>query len=188
MDKHLLLDIPDALESEQLIIRAPHPGDGPEFNAAICATLPQLQRWLGIYSSGPPTVEETEIFVRQQHARFLGRQELMLLLQLKNSSTIVGASGLHPRNWEVPRFEIGYWARTDFAGQGYVTEAVSAITQFAFKTLRAERVEIHCDKDNIRSAAVARRAGFEFEAWLRHNRRNHENTLTDELIFSRIRA
>ena len=49
---------------------------------------------------------------------FILRQDLWLLLFEKGTSTIVGSSGLHRIEWEVPSFEIGYWVRTRYAGKG----------------------------------------------------------------------
>jgi ribosomal-protein-serine acetyltransferase len=145
-----------------------------------------LQRWLGLYQDGPPTVEETEALVRQKHAEFLLRQDLMLLCFLKGTNTFVLSSGLHP-NWKVPSFEIGYWCRHSYQGQGYVTEAVNAIADFAFNRLNAKRVFIRCDSDNHASANVACRAGFEFEGTLRHDDRNNSGELRDTLMFSQVR-
>jgi RimJ/RimL family protein N-acetyltransferase len=86
----------------------------------------------------------------------------------------------------VRRFEIGYWVRRRFAGQGYITEAVRGITRFAFETLAARRVEIHCDARNERSQAVARRAGYELEATLRKHMLAPDGELRDTLIFVRL--
>ena len=80
----------------------------------------------------------------------------------------MGGSRLLRIDWEVPKFEIGYWLRTRFAGQGYMTEAVGCITDFAFDRLGARRVEIRCDSLNRRSARVAERAGFCLEGELRN--------------------
>lgn len=92
---------------------------------------------------------------------------------LKGSKTYIGGGGLHRINWDVPKFEIGYWVRSSYGRQGFITEAVNGITHFAFNTLGARRVEIRCDSLNGRSAAVARRAGYELEAMLRHHDRHH---------------
>jgi RimJ/RimL family protein N-acetyltransferase len=78
---------------------------------------------------------------------------------------------VHRMDWSVPRFEIGYWVRTNLQGQGYITEAVNGITAFAFSVLNAQRIEIRCDARNTRSAAVAERAGFALEARLHHDTR-----------------
>ena len=108
---------------------------------------------------------------------------------LKGSKTIIGGTGLHRINWNVPRFEIGYWVRTSYARQGYITEAVSGLTDFAFDTLGAKRVEIRCDALNERSAAIPRRLGFTLEATLRHEDRDHvTNNLRDTMIFAKIRS
>lgn len=188
MEPHILnLDFPATIETARLTIRGPQPGDGPAFNAAILDTLEELQRWLGLYQDGPPTVDNTEAFMRQKYAEFILRQDLMLLCFLKGTNTIVASSGLHP-NYTVPAFEIGYWCRQPYQGQGYVTEAVIAITDFAFTHLNAKRVFIRCDNDNHASANVARRAGFELEGTLRHDGRKHSNgALRTTLIFSQIR-
>ena len=55
-------------------------------------------------------------------------------------------------DWTVPRFEIGYWVRKSFAGQGYVTEAVRH-RRLAVRELRAKRVQLHIDVRNDRVAA-----------------------------------
>ncbi|MCC6458597.1 MAG: GNAT family N-acetyltransferase [Caldilineaceae bacterium] len=187
MEPHILnLDFPDAIETARLIIRSPQAGDGPEFNAAILESMEGLQKWLGLYKESPPTVEETEALMRQKHAEFLLRQDMMLLCFLKGSNTFVVSSGLHP-NWKVPSFEIGYWCRQSYQGQGYVTEAVNGIADFAFTQLNAKRVFIRCDSDNSASANVARRTGFEFEGTLRHDSRNHSGELRNTFMFSQIR-
>jgi ribosomal-protein-serine acetyltransferase len=183
---HILRDIADSFDSERLTIRSPRPGDGPELNAAVLDSWAQLRPWLP-WTLTKPTVEESESTVRRAHAKFLTREDLWLLIFLKNSHTLVGSSGLHVRDWSVPRFEIGYWLRTRFAGHGYMTEAVLAIADFGFDVLRAHRLEIHCDSLNQRSAAVALRAGFTLEGTLRHQQRHHlTGELRDVMLFARL--
>jgi ribosomal-protein-serine acetyltransferase len=111
-----------------------------------------------------------------------------MMLTLKENGMMIGGSGLHRIDWSIPKFEIGYWARTSHAGQGYITEAVNGITRFAFETLGAQRVEIRCDVKNERSAAVARRAGFALEGTLRQDARDHiSGGLRDTHIFAQVR-
>ena len=182
----LLLDFPDHFETERLLIRAPRPGDGPVVSAGIHESHAELRAWMPWAVELQP-VAETESVMRHKAAAFIKRDDLMLLLFRKSDGEYVGSSGLHRIDWEVPRFEIGYWVRTSLAGNGYVTEAVNGITDFAFGTLKAERVEIRCDANNERSAAVARRAGYPLEACLRHDARGTDGALRDTLIFARLR-
>ena len=94
---------------------------------------------------------------------------------------------MHRIDWNVPKFEIGYWLRRSLHGRGLMTEAVIGIKDFAFEHLNARRVEIRCDARNEKSSAVARRAGFDLEGVLRHDARDHHDELRDTLIFSLVR-
>lgn len=181
-----LREFPDHFSTARLTIRAPRPGDGPATHAAVTESLAELRPWMP-WAKEPPTVESQEDVMRRAHAEFVARNDLMLLLFLKDTETLVGSSGLHRIDWSVPRFEIGYWVRTPYARQGLITEAVCGIAAFAFETLGARRVEIRCDENNARSASVALRAGFRLEGVLRHTRRNHlTGELVNTLIFAQI--
>jgi RimJ/RimL family protein N-acetyltransferase len=156
-------------------------------HAAVGESLAELRPWMP-WASEPQSLDAAEQNIIQAYADFLLRRDLRLLLYLRSDpATMVGGSGLHRIDWEVPRFEIGYWIRTRFSGQGYMTEAVRAIAAFAFRELGAERLEIWCDVRNERSAAVARRVGFRHEATLRHNRRDHHGELTSAHGFGLLR-
>lgn len=183
----ILRDIPDSFDSERLTLRSPRPGDGATVNAAVLDSLHELRPWM-VWAQQTPAVEDNERYAREAHIRFLKREDLSLLLFLKGTNTMVGSSGLHGINWAVPKFEIGYWVRTPYASQGYITEAVAAITAFAFTTLAAHRVEIRCDAKNERSAAVARRSGFTLEGTLCcEDRCSMTNELRDTLVFAKVR-
>ena len=182
----ILLDFPDAFESERLLIRGPRPGDGAKVHAALVESLDELRPWMP-WALGEHTVEAAEAAVREAHADFLARRDLRLHLYRRGDGAFVGSSGLHRIHWEVPAFEIGYWIRTSEAGRGYATEATRRIADFAFEDLGAERVEIWCDARNERSAAVAQRAGFAFEARLSRHRRDTSGGLSDSLCFVRFR-
>ncbi len=186
MQPHLLVDLPMPIETDRLTIRPPQPGDGAAFNAAVLDSLDGIRTWLGYYLDGAPTVGDSEALMRQKHADFILRKDLMLLAFLKGTDTIVASSGLHP-HWKVPMFEIGYWGRTTYARHGYVTETVCAVRDYAFQQLHAERVFIRCDTDNEASAAVARRAGFPLEAVLHRDGRKPTGRLRDTYIFAQLR-
>jgi RimJ/RimL family protein N-acetyltransferase len=184
----LLLDIPDQFETERLLIRVPRPGDGAEINEAVLESLDNLRAWMP-WAQGEQTVDSSEEALRQAVIDFLARESMRLSLYRKSDGLLVGSSGLHNIDWTVPRFEIGYWVRNSMQGQGYITEAVTGITAFAFEILNAERIEIRCDAENERSAAVARRAGYTLEACLHRQCRSADgSSLRDTLLFAMIRS
>ena len=167
----LLLDLPDEILTQRLILRPPRAGDGAAVNEAILESIEGLQRWMP-WATPTPTPEQSESWCRHAASDFLGRKQLPMLLFRRDDGTFVGSSGMHAVDWNVPRFEIGYWVRRRLEGQGFVTEAAAAFTRFAFETLRAQRVEIRTDDRNERSWRVAERLGYRLEGVLRNESRD----------------
>jgi RimJ/RimL family protein N-acetyltransferase len=186
--KPILRDFPESFETERLVIRAPLAGDGAEMCAAVAESLTELRPWLP-WAAETPTVDGYEANVREARARFILRDDLRFQLYLRSEpGSLVGSSGLHRIDWDAGRFEIGYWARTRFAGQGFMTEAVRGITRFAFSELDANRLEIWCDARNERSAAVARRVGFVHEGTFIDHTRANDGSMATGLCFRMLRA
>jgi RimJ/RimL family protein N-acetyltransferase len=186
MSTPILRDFPARLDTERLTLRAPAAGDGPANYAAIADSLDELRPWMP-WACELLSVETQEAVMRRAHADFVARTDLMLLIFLKGTGTMIGSTGLHRIDWRVPRFEIGYWLRTGYTGRGYMTETVHAVAGFAFDTLGARRVEIRCDQANTRSAAVAQRCGFELEGILHNHTRHHlTDALINMMVFARV--
>ena len=186
IEKPILLDFPDSFETERLIIRAPRIGDGQAVNDAVRESHENLKPWMP-WATTIQAVEETEERVRQGAVRWILREDLWMLLFRKSDGLYVGGSGLHRIDWSVPAFEIGYWVRASLEGKGYISEAVTGITNFGFGVLGGERIEIRCDTRNIRSANVAKRSGYTLESTLRHDSWATDGTLRDTYIFGMIR-
>ena len=62
-----------------------------------------------------------------------------------------------------PEVEIGYRLARAAWGKGYATEAVSAVRDFAFKTLTLKRLIAIIDPDNTASIRVAKKIGMRYE-------------------------
>lgn len=182
----ILLDFPDHFESARLLIRCPRAGDGAALHEAVIESLDELRPWMP-WAAQPPSVADEEALARRAHARWLLREDLMLILLDKANGRVLGGSGLHRIDWAVPRFEIGYWCRTSCVGRGLITESTNAIAAFAFDVLGARRVEIRMDDRNERSWRVAERCGFALEAVLRQNAVDTAGALRDTRIYARVR-
>ncbi|NJM40202.1 MAG: GNAT family N-acetyltransferase [Anaerolineae bacterium] len=182
----VLLNFPDSFESERLTIRCPRPGDGAPLRAAAIESQTELREWMP-WAKEIDSEEHFESLMREAQAKWLKREDLWLLLFLKGTDEFVGGAGLHDCNWDVPSFEIGYWCRTKYVGQGFITESTNAITQFAFDGLKARRVQIRVDVRNLRSCAVAERCGFELEGTLRNESLGTDGNPRNMRMYSRVR-
>jgi len=162
----ILIDVPERIETERLVLRVPRAGDGPLVNAAIGVSHAELAPWMP-WAGTMPSVDESEAHCRRQQARFLLREDFVFFILVRDAGgaegELVGATGLHRIDWTLRKFEIGYWRKTGCEGRGFVTEAVRALARLAFDTLGARRVEIRMDDNNASSWRVAERAGFTLE-------------------------
>ncbi|MBM7661125.1 RimJ/RimL family protein N-acetyltransferase [Bacillus mesophilus] len=185
--KPILLDFPSHFSTKRLFIRMPQPGDGKVVHDAIKASCEELKPWLP-FAKKDQTLEQVEENIREAHAKFLLREDLRLLVFHLETGEFIGSSGLHRIDWDVPKFEIGYWVDTRYAGKGYITEAVEGITKFAFDELHARRVEIRMDSKNERSRAIPERLGYELEGILRNDDLALDGSgLRDTCIYSVVR-
>jgi RimJ/RimL family protein N-acetyltransferase len=185
MAEPILIDLPEEISSDRIVVRRYRPGDGVELFAAVDESREHILPWMP-WGPGHAAVEDSEKMVRTWYAKWALREDLPMGIFDKASGRFIGGTGLNRIDWNLRSFEIGYWVRKSAAGQGYVTEAVRLLTGFAFDTIQANRVFIRCAVENLRSGAVARRVGFIYEGSLRNSSRDVDGRLHDMLMFSLI--
>ena len=140
-----------------LVLKRWDPAWADEVTAAIRESLPQLKPFLpwahdeygGADSSG---------FIQRSMDNWANGTEFNYAI-FTTTGELVGAVGLMTRMGPGV-LEIGYWTRTPYAGRGYMTAAVDALTRVALTLPGIERVTIQYDVANAASAAVAVKAGF----------------------------
>jgi RimJ/RimL family protein N-acetyltransferase len=185
----ILIDIPERLEGERTVLMAPRAGLGAEMAVVIAQSISHLRPWMP-WAQDAPSAESSELVVRRMQADFIARRDLCFHLYARRADgspgRLLGGTGLHRIDWTVRKFEIGYWIRPDAAGRGHVGEAVQLLAALAFGALQARRVEIRCDSRNVRSRAVAERAGFALEGILRNEALGVDGHARDTCVYARI--
>lgn len=187
MTDPLLIDVPAELHTERLLLRVPRAGDGQRLYEAVAESLPELRRFIASvpWVAEEPSPQASERYCRQTSASFIARTNLAYLMFERGSGLLVGSAGLHRPQWELPQFEVGYWCRSSHTGRGYTSEAVAALVQLAEQGLKAVRVELITDEENLASRAVARHAGFALEGTLRNERRAPDGGLRHTCVYAR---
>ena len=82
--------------------------------------------------------------------------------------------------------EIGYWLGEDFWGRGIATEALIAVTDYAFANYDLCRLYAHVFDWNPASVRVLEKAGYEFEGRLKKSVTKNGQTI-DQLMYAAIR-
>ncbi len=175
----------EELRSERLIVRPYRESDAQALFEAVAESRDHIRPWLP-FADAHQTVAESRDWIIHQEAAWLTRADLNLSIWQRATNRYLGGTGLHPKNWEHRYFEIGYWLRLAAPGHGYMTETVQLLTNYAFTSLSANRVEIRCDERNLRSAAIPLRLGYIQEARMRNHMAAPDGTLRNTLVFALI--
>lgn len=99
----------------------------------------------------------------------------------------VGAIGVRPGD-DVHRLsaEIGYWLGEEFWNRGIATEAVKAVTRYAFDSLGMVRVHAEVFEWNAASMRVLEKAGFVREGALKRSAIK-DKKIIDQVVYARVR-
>ncbi|GCE23510.1 GNAT family N-acetyltransferase [Dictyobacter kobayashii] len=143
---------------------------------------PEVKKWLAYSASSPGECQSNlDFLVEHQHEQ--NRLIFQLAIVLESEQRLIGTCSLQITNRAVGEAELGYALHSAYWGRGYMSEAVLALLDYGFKTLKFRRIFGACVPDNLSSIGVMQKVGMQKEGWLRENR-IIQGRLSDSLIFS----
>jgi len=74
------------------------------------------------------------------------------------NDNLIGGVGLTPA--EDDFYELGYWLGVEYWGQGYATESVMQLLNYAKSNIPCEKFKANVFKENVASAKVLEKNGF----------------------------
>lgn len=194
MEYRTLTPLFDELRGERIVVRPLRMDDAQQVYAAVMESLAEMRPWFPFtddYEAADASMDVTRDYIARANADWLMRTHFDASLWDLAGERFLGNVGLHVRNWDIRSFEIGYWLRTSEVSQGYMSEGVRLLTDYAFNELAANRVMIRCDARNDRSAAIPRRLGFVYEGSLRQSKPDQHSqagALRDMFYFSLVKS
>jgi RimJ/RimL family protein N-acetyltransferase len=140
------------LETKRLALRAPRLED-----VKTVATLANDRRIAENVARipHPYKVSDAESFIAGANK---AGGEAAFLITLRDE-TVVGACGVAPQE-QTP--ELGYWLGVPYWGQGYATEALHAVIDYAFTDLGHEALQAGSRVTNPASRRVLEKCGFQW--------------------------
>lgn len=159
--------IPGDLRTERLYLRSWRKEDAALLRRALEANAEHLGEWIPAHVAAPAPLPELGRRLAGFAGDFQAGRSWRYGIFSFDGNDLFGEISLFPRSADgrVPfasadRLELGYWLIEDATGRGYATEAARAMLSLATRLPGTSRVEIRCDRRNVRSAAVPRRLGF----------------------------
>ncbi len=188
MNPPILREVVAELQTERLLLRCPRAGDGVAVHEAVVESLAALRAWPASlpWAMAEPSVALSETFCRESQAAFIQRARLVYFAFERDSGRFVASTSLHNINWQVPRFEVGYWCRSALQGQGYTREAIMALIGYAQRELGARRVEALTDERNVASRALCESLGLHLEGVLRNQCVTPTGVLRNTCVYASI--
>lgn len=118
---------------------------------------------------------------------FAGQKSPEQNFAIGSEHEVVGGIGLKLREDVFRRSaEIGYWLGEPYWGRGIATEALVALTDYAFERFDLVRIDAGVFEWNPASCRVLEKAGYVHEARLRQSVYKDGQTI-DRLIYARLR-
>lgn len=97
------------------------------------------------------------------------RRRFQFAITLPDSGDLIGSAGIRRKPDNDFEADIGYELAPEHWGNGYATEAATALINFGFRELKLHRISAGCIADSTASARVLERLGMTLEGRLRQS-------------------
>lgn len=126
---------------------------------------PRVMRFM---SSTPWTsIERAREVIARETAAIADNENLSLAIERTEDAQLIGQCVLFKFSETCRRAEIGYSLASSAWGQGFMSEALSALLDYGFEHLGLNRIEADTDPRNAPSIRTLERLGFVREGLLR---------------------
>lgn len=113
------------------------------------------------------SIDDTKKFLKLSKDMFEKKDNIDFAIVLKSENKVIGGISIRKWNNENRCADIGYVLSPKYWNKGIITEAIKRIIKFGFDELNANRIEAHCDENNIGSYRAMEKAGMKYEGTLR---------------------
>ncbi len=158
------------IKTKRLILREYVPSDIKEIASKINDI--EVSKYLAVVSH-PYELKDAEWFVSNclKNAKKQPREKYELAVTSKKDGEFIGGTGLFGVDRYVGSAELGYWLGKKYWRQGFMSEAVTALINFAFEELKLNRIILPAYVPNVGSNGLAKKLGFTLEGTTRESAR-----------------
>ena len=125
----------------------------------------QVMKYYNLYPLD--CLEQAEELIRNYQLAFKEQRILKWGLEYKKEGKLIGSCGLYNWQSDFARATIGYELGSEYWEQGLMTEALTAVLEFAFMKMRLNRIQALVEPPNQSSRQLLKKLGFKKEGLLR---------------------
>ena len=153
-----------SIETERMTLRPPLHGDFRAWAELRLKSQDFLAPWEPSWSSDHLSRKgfTNRVYWAQRSAA--NGSAVPLFLIRRADEAVLGAITLdNIRRGPAQAVTLGYWIGQPHMRQGYMLEALNAVSHYAFRDLDLSRLEAACLPENLASRGVLEKAGFKYE-------------------------
>ncbi len=148
----------------------------------LCSNLEVMKFWA---LPAHQTIEETRSLILYLKSEFQKKQRLRWAIRSQKDSLMIGDIGFWRFVMPRARGELAVKLLPSFWNHGYMTEAMTAVLDFSFSSLKLNSIEANIDPENGASLKLFEKLGFERIGLIKeHSFCPYRNHFTDTLLFS----
>lgn len=182
-----LINLPVHIETNRLLFRQWNLDDADQLFALQQDNEAELHQWFGgVISKKNLNLIDIQNRILDNLSAFYSRSGFEFAVFDKETKTLIGGALLHTFDWSVPSGRIGYYVDKGHSSKGYATEIAHVLTDYAFKYLGLERLEIRASTNNPASHKIPRKLGYELEGTLKKVKKATDGALWDLEIHTRF--
>jgi len=106
------------------------------------------------------TIDDARNFIIKINENINKNDSLYWAITLSDKNIVVGTICLFNFADENDKCEIGYELLTNFQGQGIMTEAAKKVIDYAFNTIKIQKIEAFFHRENQRSIKLLKKFSF----------------------------
>lgn len=168
------------IETARLILRSARPSDGEAYHRLW--NTPSVQKFNVM---NPPDLERAmAAVIRDSEA------DRVLYIQEKDGADMIGQIQFENDDlrYDTGSCNVSYSLMEEYAGRGYMTEALAAAVGYAFRTLGVDMVASRVFLENEKSHRVLEKLGFVKEGVLRRAVKGLDGTVFDDVVYSMTKS
>jgi [ribosomal protein S5]-alanine N-acetyltransferase len=152
-----MLQVPERLMTERLILRRPVAADAVDIYAYACD--PEVTRYMDWQTH--QAIGETAEFLANCDRCWESGEEFCWVVTVKPENRAIGTIACRVAATQA---DFGYVLHRQYWGQGYATEAAQAIVAWLGSLPGLSRIWATCDTENLASARVLEKCGLHRKA------------------------
>jgi ribosomal-protein-alanine N-acetyltransferase len=130
--------------------------------------------------SPPATEEELLVPYEKNVSAWEAGTAYTFTIKVKDAAILVGRIAIRCQGADC--WDLGFWTHPDYQGQGYMTEAATAVLEFGFRTLSASKIEAAHATWNIASRRVLLKIGMRFARRVQHGFQKNGKWVAEDVL------